>query len=349
MSTPAPDRSSYLRFLPAIYSGPDSSFLAHYLKIFEKILTGIDDGTLDGQRGIQELLAAKVVGNLFYPRFSFLFDPADTAFIPPISGAPPEQKKAILTDLDRYIGVPTPANPTASFMGSPRAAATPTSAVEDWLNGFLNWLSGWVDLTPDNAWSIDKKRTVLAQALALYRMRGTPQGLGFVVNLIFDLPLTITGITYQAPVGGQPAGTAPIKGQVTVTVSNPAPPGITVNDDPAKTFVVRDQYVSGDPVVSAYFPWLFNVLITLPNAADANFVLTQGNVQQILQLRQQIEQLLMNIKPAGTHFDIDIVPSLQLQAPTPATQQCNAATLGRNTLLGLPGKTSKKSSTETTQ
>jgi len=344
MSTPTPGRSSYLRFLPAIYSGPDSTFLAHYLKIFEKILTGIDDGTLDGQRGIQELLAAKVIGNLFYPRLTFLFDPADTEFIPPISGAPPDQKTKILADLERYIGVPAPANPTASFTGSPRAAATPNSAVEDWLNGFLNWLSGWVALTPDNGWSIDKKRTVLAQALALYRLRGTPQGLGFAINLIFDLPLTITGITYQPP-----AGWTSITGQVTVTVSNPAPPCITVYDDPAKTFVVRDQYVSGDPVVAGYFPWLFNVLITLPNLDNPAFVLTQDNVQQILQLRAQIEQLLTSLRPAGTHFEIDIVPSLQLQPQSPATQQCNAATLGRNTLLGLPGQTSKKSSTETTQ
>jgi len=95
MSTPpSPDAPSrYLRYLPAIYSKGGPAFVGRYLKIFEKILTGIDDSTLDGQRGMQELLAADVIGNLFYPRLSFLFEPSDTTFIPPISGATPEQKR----------------------------------------------------------------------------------------------------------------------------------------------------------------------------------------------------------------------------------------------------------------
>ncbi|NRO97474.1 hypothetical protein GWC77_16240 [Paraburkholderia sp. NMBU_R16] len=338
MSTPSSLPSSYLRYLPALYSGPDSAFVGHYLKIFEKVLTGIDDDTLEGQRGIQELLASQVIGNLFYPRLSFLFDPANTEFIPPISGAPPDRKAAILADLQRYIGVPTPANPTRAFAGSPRSQPTSEDAIETWLSGFLNWLSGWVDLTPDDGWSIDKKRTVLAQVLALYRLRGTPQGLGFLVDLLLDLPLTITGIVYQPPQDGQHAGTtAPIEGNVTVTISNPAPPGIAVNDEARKTFVVRDRYVSGDPVISGYLPWFFSVLITLPNASNPNFILTRDNVQTILRLKEQLQQLLMRAKPAATRFEIDILPSMQLQAPSPQTQVCNASTLGYNTLLGLPG------------
>jgi len=339
MSTPPPTPlpSSYLRYLPAIFSGPDSTFASHYLKIFEKILTGIDDDTLAGQRGIQELLASNVIGNLFYPRLSFLFDPADTTFIPPISSAPPDQEAAILADLQRYIGVPTPANPTRAFAGSPRSQPSTEDAIEAWLSGFLNWLSGWVDLTPDDSWSIDKKRTVLAQILALYRLRGTPQGLGFLIDLLLDLPLTIVGITYQPPQDGHTSGTTtPIEGKVTVTVSNPTPPGIAVNDDAGKTFVVRDAYTRGEPVVSGYMPWFFNVLITLPNASNPNFILTRDNVQTILRLKQQLQQILMRAKPAATRFAIDILPSMQLQAPSPQTQVCNASTLGYNTLLGLP-------------
>ena len=339
MSTPSstPLPSSYLRYLPTVYGGPDSTFVGHYLKIFEKILTGIDDDTLAGQRGIQELLASKVIGNLFYPRASFLFDPADTAFIPPISGAPPDQKAAILADLQRYIGVPTPANPTRAFAGSPRSQSSAENAIEAWLSGLLNWLAGWVELTPDDSWSIDKKRTVLAQILALYRLRGTPQGLGFLVNLLLDLPLTIIGITYKPPQDGQHSGTTtPIEGKVTVTISNPTPPGMDVNDEPRKTFVLHDGYTRGDAVVSGYMPWFFNVLITLPNASNPNFILTRDNVQTILRLQQQLQQLLTRAKPAATRFAIDILPSMQLQAPSPQTQICNASTLGHNTLLGLP-------------
>jgi len=203
---------------------------------------------------------------------------------------------------------------------------------------------------PDNGWSIDKKRTVIAQILALYRLRGTPQGLGFLINLLFDLPLDITGVTYVPAQNGKPATTAPIQGPVTVTVSNPAPPCIAVNDNASASFVVRNRYLSGDAVVSGYFPWFFNVLITLPNAANAAFILTEDNVRQVLQLREQIAQLLARVKPAATRFRIDIIPSTQLQAATPQTETCNAATLGRNTLLGLPGTgTSTHSSRETAQ
>ena len=66
MSSDSDYISSYLRYLPSVYATNSPEFLAGYLKIFQKILTGIDDSTLDGQRGIQELLAPEVIGNLFY-------------------------------------------------------------------------------------------------------------------------------------------------------------------------------------------------------------------------------------------------------------------------------------------
>ena len=64
------DASRYMRYLPAVFAKSGDDFLGRYLKIFEKLLTGLDDGTLDGRRGIQELLADGVIGNLFYSRFT---------------------------------------------------------------------------------------------------------------------------------------------------------------------------------------------------------------------------------------------------------------------------------------
>ncbi|KVO16999.1 hypothetical protein WL05_29000 [Burkholderia ubonensis] len=337
MSTETPSApSSYLRYLPAVYGGPGAAFVGDYLKIFEKILTGIDDDALNRRRGIHELLATGVIGNLFYPRLSFLFEPDDTTFIPPISGPPadPAREAAILGDLDRYIGVPVPQNPTASFEGSPQSAATPQSATQAWLDGLLNWLGGWVDLIPDDAWSIDKKRNVIAQILALYRLRGTPQGLGFLIDLLFDLPVTITGLAYQPAVGDEPARTVPLTGVVTVSVGNPAPPCIGVSDQVATAFRLREQYERGAPVVAGYFPWRFDVLITLPNAKNPDFIVTQDNVRQVLALQQQLEQLLAKVKPAATRYTIGIVPTLQLQIPQGTPPLCSPATLGRNTLLG---------------
>ncbi|MBN1656886.1 MAG: hypothetical protein JXA93_00720 [Anaerolineae bacterium] len=42
---------------------------------------------------------------------------------------------------------------------------------------FLPWLASWIDLVLDERWPIDKRRRLLAAAAALYRKRGTRQGL----------------------------------------------------------------------------------------------------------------------------------------------------------------------------
>ncbi|WP_211463544.1 phage tail protein [Collimonas silvisoli] len=325
------ESTSYLRYLPAVYSTQDPGFLAQYLKIFQKILTGIKDQELDGRKGIQELLAAEVIGNLFYPRLSFLFPPNDTGFIPPISGAKKDQETAILTDLDTYIGVPDQGDPlaayvTASVSGSAAQAVTrtdPLGPIEAWLNDFLIWLGGWVGLVVDNAWSIDKKRTVMAEIMALYRMRGTVQGLKFLVDLLLDLPLTINGVKYDDNGDPQPA-----QGTLAVTLANPVVPGIILSDTVATAFILPDRYRPGAPVVAGYLPWLFDVQMVLPNAKDPTFILTADNVQEIQALYLQLTQLLSGIKPAASRFVIAIVPSMQLQDPAHATA------LGVNTLLG---------------
>ncbi|MFC5475568.1 phage tail protein [Paraherbaspirillum soli] len=333
------EASSYLRYLPAIYGGKGSEFVGDYLKIFEKLLSGIDDDKLGGRRGIQELLASEVIGNLFYPRLGFLFDPADTQFMPPISGVKPEkEKEEILAKLDSYIGVPTPSDPLARFAGSQQSAASSQDAVQAWLNGLLNWLGGWVDLTPDNRWDIDKKRRVIAQILALYRLRGTPQGLKMLIDLLLDLPLTIIGVQYKA------GESVSISGPISVEVSNPTPPCIKVSDQASTAFIVKDRYQPDTPVVSGYFPWLFEVLIILPNDGKRDFVLTLKNVQQILLLQQQLQQLLASVKPAASKFTIRIRPSMRMEtvrrmeSTTDITKICNAGTLGVNTLLGIKGE-----------
>lgn len=48
------NKSTYVEYLPEVYR--DSEFTGKFLKVFEKLLTGIDDGVLDGQKGIEQLL-----------------------------------------------------------------------------------------------------------------------------------------------------------------------------------------------------------------------------------------------------------------------------------------------------
>lgn len=322
---------SYLDYLPAVYSQPDNDFARSYLQIFQKLLTGIDDSWLDGRKGIQELLAAEVIGNLFYPRFSFLFAgqvPPDTVFIPPISGAPAATETALLKQFNSYIGLEGSQDPLAGYVATGQQDTSWQAEFEDWLNDFLCWLGGWVALVVDKNWSIDKKRTVIAEIIALYRLRGTPQGLSMLLNLVLDLPLTVVGFYYPPQVGTAVVVPEQINGQVYVTVANPAPKPMAVSDLPSTAFIVQDSCSPTYPLVSGYAPWLFRVTITLPNASNPDFILTTSTIQTVLKLADQIRALLEAARPAATHAAIAIVPSMQLQPKGRATQ------LGVNTLLG---------------
>lgn len=48
---------------------------------------------------------------------------------------------------------------------------------------FLDWLGTWVGLVADETWPIARRREFVAQASALYRIRGTPKGLATHVQI----------------------------------------------------------------------------------------------------------------------------------------------------------------------
>lgn len=310
MNQPGPmPPSSYLRYLPGVFARTDDDFLAHYLLIFEKLLTGLADTTLDGRKGIQELLNAGVIGSLFYSRFSFLFPPGDETFIPPISGLPLEQSTAILERFDSYIGVPPAGSALDGQISPPLYSGDAMAAFNAWLDDFLAWLGSWVELALDSTWSLDKKRNVIAQSMALYRLRGTPQGLGMLLNLVLDLPLQVSCV--------RPSGTTdPVYGTVSVTVLNPAPPSILLNDDAAQpgTFVLRCTYQAGMPLVSGYAPWLFVVQVVLPAYGDAKLVPDATGAQQIQALLARIATVLDAQRPAATRYQLQILGASALRA-----------------------------------
>jgi len=302
--------SRYLRYLPAVFARTDDGFLAHYLLIFEKLLTGVADTTLDGRKGIQDLLSANVIGNLFYSRFSFLFPPGDETFIPPISGLPTAKGDAILERFDSYIGVPDVGSALDEQIGSPLYASDALAAFKAWLDDFLAWLGSWVDLPLDSTWGLDKKRDVIAQSMALYRLRGTPQGLGMLLNLMLDLPLQ------QVNCVKPPGTTDPVYGTVTVNVFNPAPPPFLLNDDATQqgSFVLRCAYQPGMPLVSGYAPWLFVVQVVLPAYGNAKLVPDAIGVQQIQALLAQITTVLDAQRPAATRYQLQILGASALCA-----------------------------------
>ena len=315
--------SSYLNYLPASYRNNDKSgFLAAYLKIFEKVLTGLDDGQLEGRKGIQQLLSADVIGNLFYPRFSFLFTDSQSDFIPPISDLPEQEKTQLLAQFNRYIGLGDTPDPLADFVASNKQSLSWQTQFETWLNEFLRWLGGWVDLVVDEQWSIDKKRNVVAQILALYRLRGTAFGLNSLLNLLLDLPLSLEGVAFNN------SQQSTMSGRLSLTVDTPVKACVKVEDDRANAFVVRDNYTADMPVVAGYAPGLFLITVTLPDATNPEYVMTKNGAEIVLALLTKIQRLTEKLKPACTRYSVTLKPGIALIASG------NSANLGNNTLLG---------------
>jgi phage tail-like protein len=58
--------------------------------------------------------------------------------------------------------------------------------IDPWLApaDFVDWLSGWVALALDENWPLERKRTLVARSVELYRIRGTARGLAEHVALV---------------------------------------------------------------------------------------------------------------------------------------------------------------------
>jgi phage tail-like protein len=58
---------------------------------------------------------------------------------------------------------------------------------------FLDWLAGWVALSLRDDWTDEHKRKFIANAIRLYKLRGTKKGvMEFIQNYTGDLPVEIT-------------------------------------------------------------------------------------------------------------------------------------------------------------
>jgi phage tail-like protein len=55
--------------------------------------------------------------------------------------------------------------------------ATPASPPEVFGTDFLDWLGDWIGLSLERAWPVETRRRLVKEAVALYRLRGTPRGL----------------------------------------------------------------------------------------------------------------------------------------------------------------------------
>ena len=57
---------------------------------------------------------------------------------------------------------------------------------------FLGWLASWLGLTLDKHWPEERRRLLLTEAMELYRWRGTPYGLGRMIEVCTGLTATIS-------------------------------------------------------------------------------------------------------------------------------------------------------------
>lgn len=90
---------------------------------------------------------------------------------------------------------------------------------------FLDWLAAWVAAEIEPGWTLEQRRTAVAHAVALHRVRGTAYGLAEQVRTVFGVRPEITesggtawSATAEGPLPGDPEPTM----TVTVRVADPA-------------------------------------------------------------------------------------------------------------------------------
>ncbi len=154
--TQIPYESSYVKLLPSLFHETELEgkrpLIERYLRIFEKILSGIDDEELGGKKGLGDIL--DIAPELFHPRLSFLFEETNEDLWSPLGS--PE-----LEIIKKYFG-------------SKNWNETQTI---DFLDEFLTWLAGWMALVLKEDWGLEKKRKVVGKIIPIYRMRGTKKGI----------------------------------------------------------------------------------------------------------------------------------------------------------------------------
>lgn len=182
--------TAYLNLLPGPYQGAfhgphgeqvDRKLIGLYLRIFEKILTAQNPAQGADPRSMGELL--DVLPDILYPGFYFLASDSndveeavpDFFFDIPERGAEPGSETN------------TAAQPADIFASYLRVREN----FPGWLEELLDWIAGWVGLVLHRNWSIQKKRTVIARILPLYRKRGTREGLEALLKLFFDRRIKI--------------------------------------------------------------------------------------------------------------------------------------------------------------
>jgi phage tail-like protein len=90
---------------------------------------------------------------------------------------------------------------------------------------FVEWLAGWVGVSLDENWPLERRRDLVAQAAVLYRRRGTAGALAEQVALYAGVVPEVVetgGVAWSAEPGGPLPGSTEARLTVRVTVPDPS-------------------------------------------------------------------------------------------------------------------------------
>lgn len=219
--------SSYLRYLPPVLWSADtrdkSLPLGEMLRIFEKLLTGIDDGEI----------VAGVAGE-----------------------DEPEQRTRVYNSLQQTIEdsvrlfQPWTVTAADGDALSPERATTGVAREEQPRHAPLDWLAQWVALRQSPSWNEYQRRRALSEIVQIYAKRGTKAGLNKLIELYAQSPLRprividdASKVLFTRP---SPGGIVPIH---TLVSQLPliAPLGIAIGPD-------RHLYVADSGNLTPDFP-----------------------------------------------------------------------------------------------
>ena len=89
---------------------------------------------------------------------------------------------------------------------------------------FLDWLATWVGVDLDDAWSLEQRRRIVADAARVHRQRGTTRGVVAALELALGAEVEVSesgACTWSSSPGADPGGSSPAVIEARITVADP--------------------------------------------------------------------------------------------------------------------------------
>lgn len=191
--------SSLLNSLPAIFQQTPSAMppgtlnpLGRYLMAFESLLLGLPKANTAQWRDLQQPGLEEVLGGA----------------IDHVTGNP------LLVGLERYFDPGPGLDDSDLALNDPALnpqsypSIDPNAVSGNWPRdhrrapaGFLPWLASWVGLTLREDWDESYRRSFIARAAQLYRLRGTKEGMQQFIAIYTKMPVQIDEFPGEFQIG----------------------------------------------------------------------------------------------------------------------------------------------------